>query len=92
MLSFEFYFIFSQYEFEYNDICFNNNTKLDINSNECIEFCIDNGYEFEYNNICYYKCQKATLVNNNICLDNKCNEYNPNIKECLGNNTSGLLL
>ena len=68
-----------------SDICFNNNTKLDINSNECIEFCIDNGYEFEYNKICYYKCPKGTLVNNSICLDNKCNEYNPNIKECLGN-------
>ena len=68
-----------------SDICFNKPIKLDINENQCIESCFDNGYKFEHNNICYDKCPRGTLLNNNICLDNKCNGYNPNINECSEN-------
>ena len=66
-----------------SDTCFNeNNLKVDLIKNECVESCFNNG--FEYKNICYNKCPKGTLVNNNICEDNICNKENQTLIECMG--------
>ena len=36
-----------------SDICFTSNIKLDIENNECIISCKDNGFRYEYKDICY---------------------------------------
>ena len=66
-----------------SDKCFESNIKIDIKNKECIESCNINGYEYEYNNICYNQCPKWTLLNNNICEDNKCNISEQNNSNCL---------
>ena len=57
-----------------SNICFQNNIKLDITNNQCINSCKDNGYKYEYNNICYNECPGNTHYINNdedvlVCLD-----------------------
>ena len=72
-----------------SDECFNKDIKIDINNNSCIKSCLDNGYEYEYNNICYNKCPKGTLMNNNSCEYNLCNQYNQDLIECLNKTPEG---
>ena len=73
--------------------CLNeNNLKVDIKSNLCIESCINNGYEYEYKNICYKECPKGTLVNNNICEDNICKKENQSLIECMDQTPQGYYL
>ena len=74
------------------DICFQENMKIDITNNICIESCLNTENNYEYNNICYNKCPKGTLVNNNICEDNLCNKEIQNEIECLGKTPQGYYL
>ena len=54
-----------------SDTCYNeNNLKIDKINNICVESCLNKGYE--YNSICDEKCPKGTLINGNLCEDNKC--------------------
>ena len=71
------------------DICFEKNIKLDIINNTCIESCSINGYGYEYNNFCLYRCPKGTLINNNICEDNKCKDNTQNTNECMAETPQG---
>ena len=57
--------------------CFNNNTKIIIEENICVNNCSNNGYKYEYNNICYNNCPNGTYaLSNGLCIKNiKCNNY-----------------
>ena len=64
-----------------NDICFNENIKIDIKNNKCIETCsgqkyYGSYYKYEYNNICYFECPTDTYPL--FCNGNECND----IREC----------
>ena len=48
-----------------SDICFVKNIKLDLNINECVHSCNDNGYNYEYGGICYNECPEGTQTLNN---------------------------
>ena len=73
-----------------SDICFNDNIKIDILNNICIESCISKGYNYEYNNICYNACPENTFTsidNPNICYDKTPEGYyfdsqDNNFKKC----------
>ena len=66
--------------------CFNENIKIDeTQENKCVESC---NY-FEYNKFCIDECPEGTLVNDNICEDNKCLKNNHNSIECLDNTPEG---
>ena len=75
-----------------SNTCFQDNIKIDINNNMCVESCINNGYQYEYNNICYNECPKGTLINNNKCEDNKCKFNYQNTVECMGTTPQGYYL
>ena len=69
--------------------CFNDNIKIDeTQENKCVESC----NFFEYNKFCIDECPKGTLINGNICEDNKCLKNNHNSIECLGNTPEGYYL
>ena len=70
-----------------NNICFKENRKLDIDNNECIMSCKDNGYEYEYNNICYRKCPQDTYI---LFSENK--NYGENVSECFDETPQGYYL
>ena len=54
--------------------------KINDSENKCVESCLN---KYEYNNICLDKCPKGTLLNDNICQNNKCLEYHKeNIIDC----------
>ena len=61
-----------------SDICFEQNIKLDIVTNECIKSCSEHNYSYECNNICYNQCPEdsyPTLETPNICYDRKPKGY-----------------
>ena len=61
-----------------SDICFEQNIKLDIVTNECIKSCSDHNYGYECNNICYNKCPEdtyPTLNTPNICYNRRPEGY-----------------
>ena len=70
-----------------NNICFEENRKIDIDNNMCIMSCKINGYEYEYNNICYRKCPQDTYI---LFSENK--NYSKNISECLDETPQGYYL
>ena len=56
-----------------SDTCYNeSNLKGDSINYKCVESCQIIGYDYEYNSICYEKCPKGTILNGNLCEDNKC--------------------
>ena len=64
-----------------DDDCFNENIKIDINNNDCIETCSGkkyngNFYKYEYNNICYVQCPTDSYPL--FCNETECNS----IREC----------
>ena len=74
-----------------SDSCFDKDIKLDIINNECIKTCNENGYNYELNNICYNECPNGTHIStqNNLCVDDKCKDFNKNIEKCLENIPEG---
>ena len=77
-----------------SDICFIKNIKIDINSNECIHSCSENGYNHECNNICYNECPENThyKIKNLNNKDNIFSEYEDGVAICLEPNTEGYFL
>ena len=63
--------------------CFGvNNTKIDIDNKKCIDSCLNSDINnYEYNGICYDKCPNGTLLYNNICSNNEC-ENDPDSSQC----------
>ena len=66
----------NNYYLDCNDICFNENIKIDMEKNECILACgID---QYEYNKICYNECPDTNpiIINNNkTCIETVPNNY-----------------
>ena len=54
-----------------NDICFNNNKKIILDSKKCSSKCTDSS-KYEYKNICYSSCLYGThkKADSNICINN----------------------
>ena len=77
-----------------NDKCFKKNIKIDINTNECIYSCSENGYNHECNNICYNKCPPNThyKIKDLKNRENIFNEYEDGVAVCLEPNTEGYFL
>ena len=69
------------------DICFTPNIKIDIESNQCIESCLNNKYEL--NNICYNECPKDSFPISDDELDISNFE---NIKKCYDKTPEGYYL
>ena len=63
--------------------CFGvNNTKIDVNNKKCLDSFLNSvNNNYEYNGICFDKCPNGTLVDNNICLNNEC-ENDPDSSKC----------
>ena len=66
--------IYNSLNFDCSDVCFNENIKIDLKNNQCIESCKGREYKYEYNNYCYENCPYTTythLKNNNeyFCSD-----------------------
>ena len=74
--------------FDCTDDCFKNNIKIDESQNTCVEIC----EKYEYHNFCVDECPSGTLLNENICEDNKCLIPAQNTVECLGNTPEGYYL
>ena len=58
--------------FNCSDICFNENIKIDLKRNICLDNCSQSEYKYEYDNYCYDICPNTTYVSNNneyLCLD-----------------------
>ena len=55
----------SNLSFNCSDICFNENIKIDLKNNQCIESCKISDYKYEYDNYCYEKCPNNTFVSIN---------------------------
>ena len=55
----------SNLSFDCSDICFNENIKIDLKNNQCIESCKISDYKYEYDNYCYEKCPNNTFVSIN---------------------------
>ena len=71
---------FTSLTFNCDNDCFKENMKINDSENKCVESCLN---KYEYNNICLDKCPKGTLLNDNICQNNKCLEYHKeNIIDC----------
>ena len=69
-----------------NDDCFKENIKIDqTQAKVYVQSCRN----YEYNKICINECPKGTLVNGNICEDNKCLKINHNSIVCFGNTPEG---
>ena len=69
-----------------SDICFKPNIKINIENNQCIESCLNNGYEYELNNICYNECPKDSFPISDDELDISNFE---NIKKCYDKTPEG---
>ena len=64
------------YNLDCNDICFNENIKIDMENNKCIFECGINQYE--YNKICYNECPDTNpiIINNKkTCIETVPNNY-----------------
>ena len=62
--------------FNCSDICFQENIKIDLKQNRCVDYCYNYEFKYEYNNFCYEICPNATYLSNNnnySCLDKKIN-------------------
>ena len=46
-----------------------NQKKLILENNECVDNCSSTEYKYNYNNICYQNCPNGTYNNNYICED-----------------------
>ena len=77
-----------------SDICFLKNIKIDINNNECIHSCKDNGYNHECNNICYNECPDDThiIIKNISNKENIFIEFEDGVAVCLDRNPKGYYL
>ena len=71
-----------------SDKCFNENIKIDIINNTCIESCIINGYHYELNNICYSECPEDSYLK--YCDRDDC--INMEVKECFDRTPEGYYL
>ena len=67
-----------------SDICFDKGIKLDINKNECIKSCKDNGYNYTCNGIFYDQCPENShiIIKNINNKDNISIEYEDGVAEC----------
>ena len=66
---------YSTLDFNCSNICFNENIKIDLSNNQCVESCKGRDYKYEYNDYCYENCPNKTFIyhtNNNeyFCSDN----------------------
>ena len=77
-----------------SNICFQNNIKLDITNNQCINSCKDNGYKYEYNNICYNECPEGayTILKDENNKNNIFIEFVDGVALCLGIQPEGYFL
>ena len=67
------------------DTCFQENSKIFIEQNICVDSCISTGYKYEYNWICYEECPSDTYI-----LFQEENEVNENeVKECFDKEPDG---
>ena len=71
-----------------SDKCFNENIKIDIINNTCIESCIINGYHYKLNNICYSECPEDSYLK--YCDREDC--INMEVKECFDRTPEGYYL
>ena len=57
-----------------SDNCYGiNNTKIDINGEDCLDSCSkSSNNKYEYNSFCYNKCPQGTVVVDGQCLNNEC--------------------
>jgi len=68
-----------------SDTCFQENSKIFIEQNICVDSCISTGYKYEYNRICYEECPLDTYI-----LFQEENEVNENeVKECFDKEPDG---
>ena len=60
-----------------SDNCFNNNIKIDLSSNTCINNCNQCSNIYEYYNLCFQTCPENTYpkINEFLCLDKKPKGY-----------------
>ena len=72
------------------DLCFQNDRKIDLVQNKCVNSCTNERYE--YNNLCFDDCPPGTykvFLNRNICLNDITHFYldktNHIYKECYKN-------
>ena len=74
--------------------CPEEQNKLIINKNKCIDNCTkDDIYQYEYNNSCYENCPKRTSNNNYICEGLNCEIcYNLNETDCLSSIPQGYFI
>ena len=58
--------------FNCNDVCFKKNIKINLQNDQCVENCPEQGYKYEYKNFCYNQCPTGTypIENGILCLDN----------------------
>ena len=79
-------YVFKNYDIKTNcdDICFIENSKIDISYTNFIETCINGGYHYEYNNIYYNECPNGSYslapLNENKTKNNnviKCSDKVP---------------
>ena len=77
-----------------SDICFKDNIKLDMDINECIYSCKENGYNYEMDNICYHQCPNRThiIIRNISYKNNLFDEYGDGMGLCLNINPEGYYL
>ena len=57
-----------------SDDCYDlNNTKIDINGEDCFDSCLKSvNNKYEYNSFCYNKCPQGTVADEFQCLINEC--------------------
>ena len=62
---------------ECSDSCFNNNIKIDLSSNTCVNNCHDCSYKYEYYRLCFDICPENTYpkINEFLCQDKKPKGY-----------------
>ena len=65
--------------------CFHNNSKYNIENNQCIFNCSHSPKLYEYNNFCYSSCPYGTSIKENLCEnDLLCSDYyNYEKTECI---------
>ena len=60
-------------KFNCSDKCFSNeNNKIDLKQNLCVESCNESDYKYEYGKYCYEICPETTFISNKneyLCLD-----------------------
>ena len=87
-----------------SDICFKDNSKIDLSQNKCVEYCNETQNIFEYNKFCYERCPFGyqILINDiykcvydipeDLCLDETENIYKEcNSGICIYQNSNGII-